>query len=228
MVASAFQSAGQRCSALRMLYVQETIAKDRRARDADGRDGRAATSATRGRFHRRRPGDRRRGQGASRAYATRMRAATCCRCCRAARGTFVAPHDHRVGGISRARPRDLRPGAARLRPSAVRARRVIDASTPRLRPHLGPAHPHRRARRAVSPRRPRRQHLRQPQPDRRGGRRAALRRRGPVGHRAEGGRAALPAPRRGASRSASASTANPPAFSAVTASRRAMISTWQR
>ena len=42
-------------------------------------------------------------------------------------------------------------------------------------------------------RRPRRQHLRQPQPDRRGRRLAAVRRRGAVGHRAEGRRSALSA-----------------------------------
>src|SRR5205814_9560030 len=42
--------------------------------------------------------------------------------------------------------------------------------------------------------RSRRQHLRQPQHDRSGGGRAALRRRGPLRHRSEGRRAALPAP----------------------------------
>jgi RHH-type proline utilization regulon transcriptional repressor/proline dehydrogenase/delta 1-pyrroline-5-carboxylate dehydrogenase len=41
--------------------------------------------------------------------------------------------------------------------------------------------------------RARRQLLRQPQPDRRGGRRAALRRRRPVRHRPQGRRPALPA-----------------------------------
>ena len=54
----------------------------------------------------------------------------------------------------------------------------------------------------VRRRHPCRQHLRQPQPDRRRRRLAALRRRGAVGHRAEGRRATLPAaaaaPRRGA------------------------------
>ena len=43
---------------------------------------------------------------------------------------------------------------------------------------------------------PRRQSLRQSQPDRRRGRRAAVRRRGPVRHRPEGGRAALSRPLR--------------------------------
>ncbi len=45
-----------------------------------------------------------------------------------------------------------------------------------------------------------RQHLRQPQPGRRGGGRAAVRRPRPVRHRPEGGRAAVPAPAAGASR----------------------------
>ncbi len=44
IVESAFQSAGQRCSALRCLYVQEDIADDV-LRHADRRDGRAAASA---------------------------------------------------------------------------------------------------------------------------------------------------------------------------------------
>ncbi len=47
ILASAFQSAGQRCSALRILYVQEDVA-DADARDAGGRDGRARSSAIRG------------------------------------------------------------------------------------------------------------------------------------------------------------------------------------
>ena len=44
VLASAFGSAGQRCSALRLLCVQEDIA-DRVLRDAGGRDGRARMSA---------------------------------------------------------------------------------------------------------------------------------------------------------------------------------------
>ena len=50
ILASAFQSAGQRCSALRILYVQKDVETED-ARDAGGRDGRAAASAI--------PGDRR-------------------------------------------------------------------------------------------------------------------------------------------------------------------------
>ncbi len=49
------------------------------------------------------------------------------------------------------------------------------------------------ARRRLAARGARRQRLRQPQHDRRGGGRAAVRRRGPVRHRPEGGRPALPA-----------------------------------
>ena len=62
VLASAFQSAGQRCSALRVLYVQEE-ARPRVARDARGRDGRARRRRPLGSGDRRRPGDRRRGRG---------------------------------------------------------------------------------------------------------------------------------------------------------------------
>jgi RHH-type proline utilization regulon transcriptional repressor/proline dehydrogenase/delta 1-pyrroline-5-carboxylate dehydrogenase len=61
----------------------------------------------------------------------------------------------------------------------------------RLRPDLRPAHPHRHAGGGGRARRPGRQCLRQPQPDRRGRRQPALRRHGPVGHRSEGGRPGL-------------------------------------
>ena len=47
VLASAFQSAGQRCSALRVLYVQEE-ARARVLEMLGGRDGRAASSATPG------------------------------------------------------------------------------------------------------------------------------------------------------------------------------------
>ena len=59
-LASAFDSAGQRCSALRVLFVQEDIAPTR-ARDAGGRDGGAADRRSGAARDRRRPGDRRRG-----------------------------------------------------------------------------------------------------------------------------------------------------------------------
>ncbi len=91
--------------------------------------------------------------------------------------------------------RDVRPGAARGALDGRRARRgastQINATGYGLT--LGMHFAHRRDRRRLVAARQRRQRLRQPQPDRRGGRRAAVRRRGPVGHRAQGRRPALPA-----------------------------------
>ena len=59
---SAFQSAGQRCSALRVLFLQDDVAP-KIDRDAGGRDGRAAHRRSRPARHRCRAGDRRRGEG---------------------------------------------------------------------------------------------------------------------------------------------------------------------
>ena len=60
--------------------------------------------------------------------------------------------------------------------------RVIDAiNASGYGPDAGPAQPHRQRRRLRGRAGPRRQPLRQPQPDRRRGRRAAVRRRGPSG-----------------------------------------------
>ena len=62
VLASAFDSAGQRCSALRVLFLQEDIA-DETIADAEGRDGRAARRQSGPARHRYRPGDRPRGAG---------------------------------------------------------------------------------------------------------------------------------------------------------------------
>ena len=61
---------------------------------------------------------------------------------------------------------------------------VAAINATRLRPDARPAQPHRGGGRLRRRARARRQHLRQPQPDRRRRRRAAVRRRGAVGHRA--------------------------------------------
>ena len=61
-----------------------------------------------------------------------------------------------------------------------------------LRPDARPAQPHRGGGRLRRRACARRQHLRQSQPDRRRRRRAAVRRRGAVGHRPQGGRAQYP------------------------------------
>ena len=201
ILASAFQSAGQRCSALRMLYVQEDVARARCSR------------CCRARWTRWRVGDpwllatdvgpviddeaRRRDRApTATSCAARARLLEAAR--RAGGGPLRrARVSSRSAGIARSEARDLRAGAARRdasRPSELDARGRRD-QRPRLRPDLRPPHAASTTRvERVVDARPRRQHLRQPQPDRRRGRLAALRRRGPVGHRPQGRRAALPAP----------------------------------
>ena len=71
ILASAFQSAGQRCSALRMLYVQKDVEK-KIAGDAEGRDGGAERRRSLVDRDRCRPGHRRRGaERRSRDYCRR-------------------------------------------------------------------------------------------------------------------------------------------------------------
>jgi RHH-type proline utilization regulon transcriptional repressor/proline dehydrogenase/delta 1-pyrroline-5-carboxylate dehydrogenase len=93
IIASAFQSAGQRCSALRCLYVQEDVAGQLPG-DAFRRDGRTLHSAIPGQRDRYRPGDRRRGQGAITAYISRRpppRVASCRPSPRRRRAISLAP-----------------------------------------------------------------------------------------------------------------------------------------
>ena len=93
VLACAFGSAGQRCSALRLLCLQEDIA-DRVLRHAARRDGDAGDRRSAGSRHRRRPGDRRGGARRCEraAQPTRRAAVRACRC-RPARehGSFFAP-----------------------------------------------------------------------------------------------------------------------------------------
>ena len=105
-------------------------------------------------------------------------------------GRFVAPHVFRVSGIGEMEREVFGPILHVATFDAEKIDRVIVRHQPQgLWPDLRPAHPHRGARAGHRRRHPCRQHLRQPQPDRRGGRLAALRRRGAVGHRPEGRRA---------------------------------------
>ena len=107
-------------------------------------------------------------------------------------GRFVAPHIFRVSGIEEMEREIFGPvlHVATFRGRRHRPRHRIDQPQG-VRPDFRPPHAHRSARAAHRRRHPCRQHLRQPQPDRRGRRLAALRRRGAVGHRAEGRRPAL-------------------------------------
>ena len=98
VVASAFDSAGQRCSALRVLCLQDDVA-DRVARDAEGRDGESSARRDRAPRRRRRAGDRRRGarrdraphRGDARARPPRAPGRCATTPARRAHGTFVAP-----------------------------------------------------------------------------------------------------------------------------------------
>ena len=90
VLASAFQSAGQRCSALRVLYVQE----EARARVLEMLEGAMEALTARrplGPRHRRRPGDRRRGRGRHRGLPRRATPARVLKTLAApAAGRFVA------------------------------------------------------------------------------------------------------------------------------------------
>ena len=115
------------------------------------------------------------------------------RCRRGARsGTFVAPTLIEIGTVADVEREVFGPvlHVLRYRREAPRSTDRCDQRR-RLRAHLRAAHPHRRNDRARGRAHRGRQRLRQPQHHRRGGRRAAVRRRGALRHRAEGGRPAL-------------------------------------
>ncbi len=109
-------------------------------------------------------------------------------------GLFVAPTVIELPRPAALDARGLRARAARraLRPQAARRARRRDQRA-RLRAHARRPHAHRFDGEGDRAAGPRRQRLREPQHDRRGRRRAAVRRHGAVGHGAEGRRAALPA-----------------------------------
>jgi hypothetical protein len=194
VVQSAFRSAGQRCSALRLLCVHQGVADGllrmlagamRELRIGDA--GRLATDVGPVIDARRTP-----------PHAPRRAAAR-----EAKRLAERRRRPRRPGCSSADRLRDRAHRRLRRRCSARcctscagrqrRRRRAGRADQrARLRPHAGRPDAHRQPRRRIASG-ARRQRLRQPQHDRRGGRRAALRRRGPVGHRPEGRRPALPA-----------------------------------
>ena len=116
----------------------------------------------------------------------------------AAHGTFVPPTLIEVSKIADVEREVFGPVLHVLRYKREALDKLIDDDQRRrLRPHLRPAHPHRRDDRARRRAHRGRQHLRQPQHHRRDGRRAAVRRLEAFRHRAEGGRPALSlAPRR--------------------------------
>ena len=193
IVASAFRSAGQRCSALRILYVQREI-EDRilemlfgaidelrlgdpwhLATDIGPIIDDEARDRIESHCHR-----------AERAGRLLKRAAA------PAAGRFVPPTVLRVDGIAALGEEIFGPvlHVATLRRGGHRfGRRRCQRRG--IRAHFRIAHPHRRPGAARRGPRARRKHLRQPQPDRRGRGLPALRRRGRERDRAEGRRAAL-------------------------------------
>jgi RHH-type proline utilization regulon transcriptional repressor/proline dehydrogenase/delta 1-pyrroline-5-carboxylate dehydrogenase len=201
VMASAFDSAGQRCSALRVLCVQEEAAdrliemlKGAMAESCIGNPARLAIDVgpvidaeARDNIERHIATMRSRGRRVYR-QGPRVR-------------PRHAPGHLRDADADRARQhrgtaaRGVRTGAA---PGALPPPRPGRAGRPDqrhgLRAHAGRAHAHRRDHRADRGARQGGQCVREPQYRGRGGGRAAVRRRRPVGHGAEGGRAALHVP----------------------------------
>ena len=204
VLASAFDSAGQRCSALRVLAVQEDVADRVLAMlhgalaeltvgdpaafatdigpviSAEARDGILAHIA------------------AMRRAGHPVRSAPLGAGCD--RGIFVAPTIIELAHLSDLMQEVFGPVLHVLRfPPRRSGRGDGGDQCDRIRPHLRRAQPHRRDHRPRHPAVLRRQHLRQPQPDRRRGGGAAVRRARLVRDGAEGGRPALPAPPAGRS-----------------------------
>ena len=159
VVTSAFRSAGQRCSALRLLCLQEDVA------DAHARDDRSAPRASCGRRparagDRRRPGDRRRGEAQAR-RADRRAASAPARALPCRRDTALpcraAPVSRPTSSSSTA-PRDLKDEVFGPVLHVVRWRAdeldalLDDIAGDRLRPDPRHPHPHRRAARRASSR----------------------------------------------------------------------------
>ena len=196
VVQSAFRSAGQRCSALRLLCVHEGVADGviEMIRGAlkelnVGDPALLATDVG--------PGHRRRSLRGHR--CAHHAAAVAGHADRRNTGHVHLPAPDRADRVRAEEHRrreagDLRPGAARR----ALGRRCRFGHHPdqraRLRPDARHPDPHRLARLAPGGGGAHRQRLRQPQHDRRGGRRAAFRWRRPVRHRPESRRPALPVP----------------------------------
>ena len=196
VLSSAFDSAGQRCSALRILCLQDDVAGrvltmlkgamaeleigDPRRLSVDV--GPVITPEARDGIIGHIEKMRKRGHKVTQTAARRGRRARHVRRANA----------HRSEPDRRCRARGVRTGAAR---AALQTRGARQADRRRqrrrLRPHFRPAHPHRRDDRARRRADRGRQHLCQPQHHRRDGRGAAVRRLEALGHRAEGRRPAL-------------------------------------
>ena len=197
-VTSAFTSAGQRCSALRVLYLQEEIAErtiemligamrclvigDPANLASDV--GPVISAAARARLERHAV---RMGREARLLYACEMPEGL-------EHGYFFAPRLFELAKPGSAAERGVRARAARGALQERRAAAGAGGHPPhRLRTHPGRAQPSRERGRAPVPHPAGGEHLREPQHDRRGGRRAALWRAGALGDRTQGRWPALPA-----------------------------------
>ena len=196
VVSSAFDSAGQRCSALRILCLQDDVAD----RILDMLKGAMAELEV---------GDPRKlsvdvgpvitaeARDTIMAHIEAMSRPRTQSYPNSARRSGRARHVRRADPdrnrqSRRRRARGVRAGAARAAVQARGARRADRRhQRRRLRPHLRPPHPHRRDDRAGDRTDRSRQHLCQPQHHRRDGRRAAVRRLAALGHRPESRRPAL-------------------------------------
>ena len=205
VLASAFDSAGQRCSALRVLCVQDEAA-DRVFQMLEGavrelRIGNPAQLAVdvgpvidaeaQGVIQRHIEAMRARGRRVVQPAAADAEVL--------ARGSFVPPTLIEIHSLAELQREVFGPVLHLLR---YRREQLDALAGPGQRDRLwaddGAAHAHRRDHRPRGRARACRQPVRQPQHGRRGGRRAALRRRGPVRHRAQGRRAVVSAAAAGA------------------------------
>ena len=190
-VTSAFRSAGQRCSALRLLCVQDDVA-DRVFAMLTGAAGELKLGNPRDPATHVGPVVDAEAQQRLLEHIAHMKATARVHYAGVApaQGFFRGTAHLRAGAPARFGCRDIRPGVARGALPGVRTRRGAGCHrSHRLRPDAGHPHAHRRRGRAHRRAPVHRQHLRQPQHDWRGGGHPAVRRIRPVGNRAQGGRA---------------------------------------
>ena len=196
VLSSAFDSAGQRCSALRILCLQEDVA-DRMLRMLKGAMAELEVGDPRKLSVDVGPVITAEARDAISAHIEKMRGrghkVTQTPLGESRRARHIRPADaDRSEQDRRRRARSVRAGAA-CAALQTRGARQTDRrhQRRRLRPHLRPPHPHRRDDRARRRTHRGRQHLYQPQHHRRDGRRAAVRRLEAIGHGTQGGRPAL-------------------------------------
>ena len=200
VVASSFQSAGQRCSALRVLCVQDDVADSMLEMIAGamkaltvGDPAELTTDVG--------PVIDAEAKAALDAHLAELKAKKAKLLAEielpasAAQGHFVTPSMYQIGSLADLDREHFGPILHVVRWKSGQLDKVIEPDQRhRLRPDARPAEPDRHHPPICRGQCPGRQPLRQPQPDRRGGRKPAVRRGGPVGHRAQGRRARTMSP----------------------------------